>query len=592
MQHPPSRLGGRSQAQLCALGLLVQEHVADFDAITVLMHEPATIDLQIEGVEDDRLHRFVHLDRDVDLSGERGCIQVGFDREVVPGRHDGAWETVAVLHGRRGAYREGPGRDVMATTLDTGAHRSMQRPRSEEATGALVPVMDPASEFELFFEVEHERLHHAVYMATGSRSEAEARAQGAFRHAWERWDRVRAMERPSLFVFRRAMNPLRAAFAHRRYAIRRGLRHEPSLEPFEDVQLDERVRRSLLDLVPPQRSASALVKSLDLTPGEAGRTLGRRAATIRLDLEAAQAIIRDHMEPVTSSVAEDRDPMSEMLDAVRRAAAPAPGAFDRHLAIRARVARRRRLTTVAIVAVVSAIVAFAAGRSTGPEPPRRIEGTDRSADPSTTRYQLPGMLMAASVEIPDGWRVDDSIWGSGGVGLAALSTGQEGSTVSVAVFDLVLLNPFDPGSGEVRILSANGRERWFARFERRFDRQARARLVPYGSIDLRRFHAWSPLPWLVAHEPARGPIHVSEPLIDEREGSLVSFVKTGSTAALFTSFGDGRVVMRPGVTYAFWAPAQGESLAGEVVVGIAREPGATAGTEAWDLIRSLSLRSY
>jgi hypothetical protein len=61
---------------------------------------------------------------------------------------------------------------------------------------------------------------------------------------------------------------------------------------------------------------------------------------------------------------------------------------------------------------------------------------------------------------------------------------------------------------------------------------------------------------------------------------------------LFSVNGDSLITLLPDVTYSFWAPAPGEPLAGDVLVGIAREPGTTPGTEEWGVIRSLALRPY
>ena len=281
----------------------------------------------------------------------------------------------------------------------------------------LAPEIDPASEFEVFFELEHGRLHHAVYMATGSRTDADDRAHEALLHAWERWERVRIMHRPSLFVIRRAMNPLRAVLSGRWVAHRRRFRHEPTLEPFEDVRLDDETRGMVLDLSRDQRSSLSLVRSLDLSPGEAGRALGRRAASIRGDVGTAERLVRDRRVASPISDLDDDDPVLDLLEKVRRACAPDPGAFDRHLAMRARAVRRRRASTVAAVAVVTAIVALAVGRGSQPDPPSGPPGVVPPPTDLAARHQLPGLLMAASVDVPGGWRVDGSIWGSGGVGV-------------------------------------------------------------------------------------------------------------------------------------------------------------------------------
>lgn len=471
----------------------------------------------------------------------------------------------------------------------------MDHPLRHTTSTPSSPEMDPSSAFELCFELEYERVFGAVYLVTGSRRDAEALAQGAFQRTWERWDHVGTMDRPSSFPLRWALSPFRRAIHRSR--MRLGRRHrDPDLEPFEDVRLDESLRDLVAGLPRSQRAALALVRGLDLTPGEAGRALGRRAATVRLDVSAGEAAVEGWIQEEPSrhtTSAGDADPVTDVIDAVRRSAYPDPGAFDRHLVTRMKRGRRRRITTVALVAAVGALIAFTAGRGSGTGAP---EGEGGSVPPLTdaapARSRLPGMLMRASAVIPDGWRVGDSIWGADGPGVTALSTGRRGATVSVAVFDLILLSPFDPATNRIHALTANGRERWFAEFRRSFDRQTRRRLVDTGDTDPLRFSPWDPLAWVLSRAPSRGAIHISQPRIDGREGSLVSFVHTDATTGLFSVFRNGTIKLQPDVTYTFWAPASGESLSGDVLIGIAREPGARPGAPEQAVIDSLRLRGY
>jgi DNA-directed RNA polymerase specialized sigma24 family protein len=68
--------------------------------------------------------------------------------------------------------------------------------------------------FEEFFETERGRLFGAIYLMTGSVEEAEEIVQDAFLVVWERWDRVRTMERSTGYLYRIAMNRFRSRRRH------------------------------------------------------------------------------------------------------------------------------------------------------------------------------------------------------------------------------------------------------------------------------------------------------------------------------------------------------------------------------------------
>ena len=472
----------------------------------------------------------------------------------------------------------------------------MDRSHRDATRRSTSSDLDPASEFELSFEVEFERVFRAAYLATGNRHDADDLADLAFLHVWDRWDRTRAHDNPTAVAIgwtmgRGRVGTARLAMRRHRAAWRRRARRLRA-RPFDDVGLDDDLRSALAATPPGDRAAIALVRGLHFTHREAARALGCRTSAVRIRLARGEAGWLQRLAPDGPPDGRS-DPIEGTLETLRRVAVPRPGSFARHLDARSRAARHRRVGVIAAVAIVSALIAFVAGRGTddraSPVPSQPEAAFERTP---SGRYRLPGMLMAASVTVPDGWRVGNSIWGSDGPGFAALSTGTPGMTVSVAVFDLVMLSPYDPATGAPRTLEADWRAGWFARFGRSFDRQIRSRIAGSAGTDLRTFHPWSPLAWVLAHAPKEGPIQVSEPVIDGRDGSLVSFVNTGPTSALFAVYGNGTIEMRPDVTYTFWAPAGDETMAGDVLIAIAREAGADPSTAEWDVIRSLKIRGY
>lgn len=79
-------------------------------------------------------------------------------------------------------------------------------------------VMEAGASFEDFFAAEHLRLRRALYLVTGSLSEADEVAQEALVRTWERWDRVGAMRDPTGYLYRTAMNVHRSALRRARRA--------------------------------------------------------------------------------------------------------------------------------------------------------------------------------------------------------------------------------------------------------------------------------------------------------------------------------------------------------------------------------------
>jgi DNA-directed RNA polymerase specialized sigma24 family protein len=72
----------------------------------------------------------------------------------------------------------------------------------DRAAGAAdAPPKETSATFEDFFEAERHRLSGALTLMTANVHEAEELLQDAFLTVWERWDRVREMERPVGYLY-------------------------------------------------------------------------------------------------------------------------------------------------------------------------------------------------------------------------------------------------------------------------------------------------------------------------------------------------------------------------------------------------------
>jgi DNA-directed RNA polymerase specialized sigma24 family protein len=79
---------------------------------------------------------------------------------------------------------------------------------------------------------------------TGNVQEAEEVAQDAFLAVWERWDRVRAMEEPTGYLFRTAMNRLRSLRRRAARAARRAIGRAEGGDPFAEADEREALARA------------------------------------------------------------------------------------------------------------------------------------------------------------------------------------------------------------------------------------------------------------------------------------------------------------------------------------------------------------
>lgn len=156
-------------------------------------------------------------------------------------------------------------------------------------------ALDPVA-FEVFFEAERARLLRALYLLTGNREEAEEVLQDAFIAVWERWDRVGAMEEPTGYLYRTAMNRYRSGLRRARRAARRvvGLAH--GSDGFADADDRLALARALAALSARRREAIVLTELLGYSSAEAGELMGVADATVRRLAQDARAELRKDLE--------------------------------------------------------------------------------------------------------------------------------------------------------------------------------------------------------------------------------------------------------------------------------------------------------
>jgi RNA polymerase sigma factor (sigma-70 family) len=163
---------------------------------------------------------------------------------------------------------------------------------------ALEGVTTPAAllRFEEFFEAEHGRLARALYLLTGSATEADELAQEAMVRVYERWGQVHQMASPQGYLFRTALNLHRSRLRWLASQARHVFQVTASPDPAEAVQSRDSIARAMASLPTGQRGAVVLVEWLGMNPQEASTALGIKPGSVRASLSRAKAALRKLME--------------------------------------------------------------------------------------------------------------------------------------------------------------------------------------------------------------------------------------------------------------------------------------------------------
>ena len=105
--------------------------------------------------------------------------------------------------------------------------------------------------------------------------------QESFLKVWERWERVSAMEDPTGFLFRTAMNGFRSRYRSTARALKHAVTFSSADDAFAVVEDRDVVIRALRTLIPQQRAAVVLTGLVGYSSEEAGDMLGMKASTVR-----------------------------------------------------------------------------------------------------------------------------------------------------------------------------------------------------------------------------------------------------------------------------------------------------------------------
>ncbi len=199
---------------------------------------------------------------------------------------------------------ETPERARPRGTARASAYPHLTTRRNGRASLGISPVevktvvpdqVAPRLEFEEFFRAEYPGLVRAFYVLTADWAEAEELAQEAMARAYERWERVGAMESPAGYLYRVGVNLNRHRLRHLAVRARRLLAMTRDAGSEQAPGVRREIAEAIASLSRGQREAFMLVEWLGLNAEEAGQVLGIASASVRSRVHRTKAALRDRL---------------------------------------------------------------------------------------------------------------------------------------------------------------------------------------------------------------------------------------------------------------------------------------------------------
>lgn len=155
----------------------------------------------------------------------------------------------------------------------------------------------PEESLERLWRDHSVELRRLAYVLVGDREEADQLVQDAFVLAWERWDRVGALEFPAAWIRATVVNKSRSW--RRRFRVASRKRHlfaaEPSTAGPAGGLLDTDLVRALGRLTQSQRAVVVLRYMEDLSIEQVAELTGRKPGTVRALTSQGLAQLREEL---------------------------------------------------------------------------------------------------------------------------------------------------------------------------------------------------------------------------------------------------------------------------------------------------------
>jgi RNA polymerase sigma-70 factor (ECF subfamily) len=152
------------------------------------------------------------------------------------------------------------------------------------------------ADFDEFYGTHFDPVARALTVATGSREIAADAAQEAFTKAYQRWRRVRDMDRPDGWVYVVAMNAARRRWSRDQRAVKAAVAG-PS-DPIGGVATRLSLRDAIATLPPRQREAVVLRYLADLPLADIAAAMNCAVGTVKATLHHALDALRVEFEEI------------------------------------------------------------------------------------------------------------------------------------------------------------------------------------------------------------------------------------------------------------------------------------------------------
>ena len=149
-------------------------------------------------------------------------------------------------------------------------------------------------DFEALWTAHYWSVTRTAYLITGDVEEAKDCAQEAFVRAFQRWPKIRLLDRPESWVHKVAANLAISSTRRRRFRGRAGPDAVTMPEP-----ADEDLQRAMRSLTADQRAVIALRFYLDWSIDDVATALGKAPGTVRAvthqAMERLRASLKDNV---------------------------------------------------------------------------------------------------------------------------------------------------------------------------------------------------------------------------------------------------------------------------------------------------------
>jgi RNA polymerase sigma-70 factor (sigma-E family) len=153
--------------------------------------------------------------------------------------------------------------------------------------------------FARFIEARQGSLQRTAWWLTGDWGLAEDLVQTALARSWPKWERIRQLDDPEIYV-RRVMVNVWASWSHRRWRGEKATERVPEGQAQGDMAAEVAVRltvRAALESLTARQRAMVVLRIFDdLSEGQVANVMGCAVGTVKSTMAQALARLRENAE--------------------------------------------------------------------------------------------------------------------------------------------------------------------------------------------------------------------------------------------------------------------------------------------------------